>query len=220
MTDKQKTWFRHGVDYAAPLAFLVSYFVTRDMLVATGVLTAASALALIAGLVVERRLAPLPAFMCVSGIVFGGLTLIFHDTRFIKIKATAINGALGVLLLGGLALGKNPLKLLLGEALKMPDEGWRKLTVRYGIFYLCLACLNEVIWRLHPISTLAIQQGWNLGLDPAGDAEWVLFRMPGLHIITLLFGLSQLPLLMKYLEVKDDAEVAKEVDAATPPTVG
>jgi intracellular septation protein len=213
VTDKQKTWFRYGVDYAAPLAFLVSYFATRDMLVATGVLVAASALALIAGLAVERRVAPLPAFMCVSGLVFGGLTLIFHDTRFIKIKATAINGALGVLLLGGLALGKNPLKLLLGEALKMPEEGWRKLGLRYGVFYLGLACLNEVVWRLHPISTLAIQQGWNLGLDPAGDAEWVLFRMPGLHILTLIFGLSQLPLLMKYLEVKD-------VDAAAPPTVG
>ncbi len=219
MTDKQKTWFRYSVDYAAPLGFLISYFVTRDMLVATGVLVAASAIALIAAFVVERRIAPLPAFMCVSGLVFGGLTLIFHDTRFIKIKATAINGALGVLLLGGLALGKNPLKLLLGEALKMPEEGWRRLGLRYGIFYLCLAALNEVVWRLHPISNLAIEHGWKLGLDAAGDAEWVLFRMPGLHILTLIFGLSQLPLLMKYLEVKDEAD-AKKVDAAAPPTVG
>lgn len=213
MSDKSKAWFRHAVDYAAPLAFLVSYFVTRDMLAATGFLVGASAVALVAALVVERRIAPLPAFMCVSGLVFGGLTLIFHDTRFIKIKATAINGALGVLLLGGIALGKNPLKLLLGEALKMPEEGWRKLGLRYGVFYLCLAVLNEIVWRLHPVSTLAMKYGWNLGLDPAGDAEWVLFRMPGLHILTIAFGLSQLPLLMKYLE-------AKEADAATPPTVG
>ena len=125
-----------------------------------------------------------------------------------------------MLLLGGLALGKNPLKLLLGEALKMPNEGWRKLGLRYGIFYLCLAALNEVVWRLHPISNLAIAHGWKLGLDASGDAEWVLFRLPGLHILTLLFGLSQLPLLMRYLEVKDESEVAKEVDAASPPTVG
>jgi intracellular septation protein len=213
VSDKSKAWFRHAVDYAAPLAFLVSYFVTRDMLTATGFLVGASAVALVAALVVERRIAPLPAFMCISGLVFGGLTLIFHDTRFIKIKATAINGALGVLLLGGIALGKNPLKLLLGEALKMPEEGWRKLGLRYGVFYLCLAVLNEIVWRLHPVSTLAAKYGWNLGLDTAGDAEWVLFRMPGLHILTLAFGLSQLPLLMKYLE-------AKEADAATPPTVG
>ena len=213
MSDKSKTWFRYAVDYAAPFAFLVSYFVTRDMLVATGFLVGASAAALIAALAVERRIAPLPAFMCISGLVFGGLTLIFHDTRFIKIKATAINGALGVLLLGGIALGKNPLKLVLGEALKMPDEGWRKLGLRYGVFYLCLAVLNEIVWRLHPISTLALSQGWNLGLDASGDAEWVLFRMPGLHILTLAFGLSQLPLLMKYIEAKD-------ADAAAPPTVG
>ena len=183
------------------------------MLVATGFLVGASAAALLAALVVERRVAPLPAFMCISGLVFGGLTLVFHDTRFIKIKATAINGALGVLLLGGIALGKNPLKLLLGEALKMPEAGWRKLGLRYGVFYLCLAALNEVIWRLHPISNLALKHGWNLGLDASGDAEWVLFRMPGLHILTILFGLSQLPLLMKYLE-------AKEADEATPPTAG
>lgn len=213
MSDKSKTWFRYAVDYAAPLAFLVSYFVTRDMLVATGFLVGASAAALLAALVVERRVAPLPAFMCISGLVFGGLTLIFHDTRFIKIKATAINGALGVLLLGGIAMGKNPLKLLLGEALKMPEEGWRKLGLRYGVFYLCLACLNEIVWRLHPISNLALKHGWNLGLDASGDAEWVLFRMPGLHILTLIFGLSQLPLLMKYLDAKDADEVA-------PPTVG
>ena len=213
MSDKSKTWFRYAVDYAAPLAFLISYFVTRDMLVATGFLVGASAAALLAALVVERRVAPLPAFMCISGLVFGGLTLVFHDTRFIKIKATAINGALGVLLLGGIALGKNPLKLLLGEALKMPEAGWRKLGLRYGVFYLCLAALNEVIWRLHPISNLALKHGWNLGLDASGDAEWVLFRLPGLHILTILFGLSQLPLLMKYLE-------AKEADEATPPTAG
>ena len=219
MTDKHKKWFRMSVDYAAPLAFLIGYFVTRDMLFATGVLVVASAVALIAGLVVERRVAPLPAFMCISGLVFGGLTLIFHDTRFIKIKATAINGALGVLLLGGLALGKNPLKLLLGEALKMPEEGWRRLGLRYGIFYLCLAALNEVVWRLHPISNLAIKHGWNLGLDASGDAEWVLFRMPGLHILTLIFGLSQLPLLMKYLEVKDETD-AEKAEATAPPTVG
>ena len=213
MSDKSKTWFRYAVDYAAPLAFLISYFVTRDMLVATGFLVGASAAALLAALVVERRVAPLPAFMCISGLVFGGLTLVFHDTRFIKIKATAIKGPLGVLLLGGIALGKNPLKLLLGEALKMPEAGWRKLGLRYGVFYLCLAALNEVIWRLHPISNLALKHGWNLGLDASGDAEWVLFRMPGLHILTILFGLSQLPLLMKYLE-------AKEADEATPPTAG
>jgi intracellular septation protein len=194
MTDKQRGWFRSGVDYLAPLAFLVAYFVTKDMMKASGALVVGSLVALAAGLIVERRIAPLPAFMAIAGIVFGGLTLIFHDDRFIKIKATAINGALGCLLLGGIALGKNPLKLLLGEAVKMPAEGWRKLGVRYGGFYLFLAVLNEIVWR-------------NFSND-----VWVLFRMPGLHLLTLAFGLTQVPLFMKYAG-KDDEPVA-------PPPVG
>jgi intracellular septation protein len=194
MTDKQRGWFRSGVDYLAPLAFLVTYLVTKDMMKASGALVVGSLVALAAGLIVERRIAPLPAFMAIAGIVFGGLTLIFHDDRFIKIKATAINGALGCLLLGGIALGKNPLKLLLGEAVKMPTEGWRKLGVRYGGFYLFLAVLNEIIWR-------------NFSND-----VWVLFRMPGLHLLTLAFGLTQVPLFMKYAG-KDDEPVA-------PPPVG
>jgi intracellular septation protein len=194
MTDRQRGWFRAGVDYLAPLAFLIAYFVTKDMMKASGALVVGSLVALAAGLIVERRIAPLPAFMAVAGIVFGGLTLIFHDDRFIKIKATAINGALGALLLGGIALGKNPLKLLLGEAVKMPAEGWRKLGVRYGVFYLFLAALNEIVWR-------------NFSND-----IWVLFRMPGLHILTLAFGLSQVPLFMKY--------AGKEDEPVAPPPVG
>ena len=194
MTDKQRGWFRSGVDYLAPLTFLVTYLVTKDMMKASGALVIGSLVALAAGLIVERRIAPLPAFMAVAGIVFGGLTLIFHDDRFIKIKATAINAALGCLLLGGIAMGKNPLKLLLGEALKMPTEGWRKLGVRYGFFYLFLAALNEVIWR-------------NFSND-----VWVLFRMPGLHLLTLVFGLSQVPLFMKY--------AGNEDEPVAPPPVG
>jgi intracellular septation protein len=199
LTDKQRTWFRYGVDYLAPLAFLVTYFATKDMMKASGALVVGSLVALAAGLIVERRIAPLPAFMAVAGIIFGGLTLIFHDDRFIKIKATAINTALGGLLLGGIALGKNPLKLLLGEAVKMPAEGWRKLGIRYGCFYLVLAVLNEIVWR-------------NFSND-----VWVLFRMPGLHILTLVFGLSQVPLFMKYAGVEDESEIEKEVP---PPPVG
>jgi intracellular septation protein len=194
MTDKQRGWFRSGVDYLAPLAFLVAYLVTKDMMKASGALVVGSLVALAAGLIVERRIAPLPAFMAIAGIVFGGLTLIFHDDRFIKIKATAINGALGCLLLGGIALGKNPLKLLLGEAVKMPAEGWRKLGVRYGGFYLFLAVLNEIVWR-------------NFSND-----VWVLFRMPGLHLLTLAFGLTQVPLFMRY--------AGKEDEPVAPPPVG
>jgi intracellular septation protein len=183
MTPQQRTWFRYGVDYIGILAFFVTYFVTgKDMMKASGGLVAGSLIALAAGLIVERRIAWLPAFAALAGILFGGAALVFHDVRFVKIKATAINACLGLLLLGGLAIGKNPLKLLLGEAVKMDADGWKKLTFRFGLFYLFLAVLNEVVWRNF------------------AENIWIFLRFPGLQILTLVFTLTQAPLFMKHAE--------------------
>jgi intracellular septation protein len=195
MTDKQRTWFRYAVDYIGIVSFFATYFFSgRDMMKASAGLVIGSLIALAAGLIVERRIAWLPAFAAIAGIVFGGLALVFHDVRFVKIKATAINAALGALLLGGVAMGKNPLKLLLGEAVKMDAEGWRKLSIRFGCFYLVLAVVNEVVWRNFP------------------ESVWIFLRFPGLQILTLVFTLTQTPLFMKYAQ-QDDEPVA-------PPPVG
>jgi intracellular septation protein len=175
------TWVRAIVDLGALAAWNLAYFLGGKNLVnATWALVAGSAVALVIGFVVERRIAPFPLIAGGAGLVFGSLTLFFHDARFLKIKPTVMNLAFGVTLLGGLALRKNPLKLLLGESFPMADEGWRKLTLRYGVFFLLLAGLNEAIWRTQP------------------DTIWVLFRFPGLMILTVLFALTQAPLMMKY----------------------
>jgi intracellular septation protein len=180
LSDKTRALIRSGVDYAGPLAFLVGYLVTRDMLKATWALVAASALALAVGYWAERRVAPMPLIAGLAALIFGGLTLYFHDPRFVKIKPTVINALLGLTMLGGLVLGLNPLKALMGEALKLPDEAWRTLTLRYGLFFLCVAVLNEAVWRTQP------------------ETVWVWFRMPGLLLLSLVFSLTQLPLMMKH----------------------
>ncbi len=71
--------------------------------------------------------------------VFGVLTLWLHDDTFIKVKVTLINALFGTILLGGLVFGQLFLKFVMGEAIKMTDEGWRKLTIRWGIFFFCVA---------------------------------------------------------------------------------
>jgi intracellular septation protein len=190
------------VDYGGPAAFVIAYFfrvrlVTaagplgwalaagghgpRDVTAATWWLVGGSALALSIGLIAERRIAPMPLIAGGFALVFGGLTLFFHDPRFVKIKPTATNLCFAAALFGGLALKKNPLKALLGESLPLPDEAWKKLTVRYGLFFLSMAGLNEWVWRTQ------------------SDAHWVLFRMPGLWILAVLFSFTQVPLMMKYM---------------------
>jgi intracellular septation protein len=188
LSKKTKALIRSGVDYAGPLAFLVGYLITRDMLSATWALVGASAIALAVGYGVERRIAPMPLFAGLAALVFGGLTLYFDDPRFVKIKPTVINTVLGLTMLGGLALKRNPLKALMGEALKLSDAAWRTLSFRYGLFFLCVAVLNEVVWRTQPEST------------------WVWFRMPGLQILSLVFSQIQLPLMMKHIEADPEAE--------------
>ena len=187
---------RAVVDYGGLAVFLLAYFVARlvlkqpgnpALLTATWGLVAGSALALLVGLVLEKRVAPLPLFAGLAALIFGGLTLIFHNPVFVKLKPTAINLALAGVMLIGTAMGKNPLRALFATALHLTPEGWRKLTIRYGIFFLVMAAANEAVWRTQP------------------DSVWILFRFPGLQVLSLLFALTQVPMMMKDMKTIEAA---------------
>ncbi len=180
MNSKTKAWVRSGVDYAGPLAFLITILTTRDPITATWALLAASVAALAVGWIAERRIAPMPLVAGVFALIFGGLTVAFHDERFIKIKPTVQNIVFAVALFGGLAIRKNPLKMLLGGSLHLPDPAWRQLTVRYALFFILVAVLNEAVWRTQTTEV------------------WALFRFPGLLLLTLVFSLTQVPFMMKH----------------------
>ena len=113
--------------------------------------------------------------------VFGALTLWLHDDTFIKVKVTLINALFGAALLGGLYFGQLFLKLVMGEAIRMTDEGWRKLTIRWGLFFFAMAVLNEVIWRTQSTDF------------------WVNFKVFGLLPLSLVFALAQAPLMTRYM---------------------
>jgi intracellular septation protein len=163
----------------------------RDLTGATWWLMGGSVISLLVGLVAERRLAPMPLIAGVLALVFGGLTLFFHDPRFIKIKPSVVNVIFGLGLLIGTLFGRNPLKWLLGESLVMPDEAWSKLIVRYACYFFGMAALNELVWRTQ------------------SDAVWVNFHVWGQWICVVLFSISQAPFMMKYM---------KTLEAPPPPT--
>lgn len=188
-------WVRAAVDYAAPIAFAVAYAVTRDFQKATWVLVVASALALAIGWIAERRLAPLPLFAGGMALVFGSLTLIFHDDRFVKMKLTFVELTLAGALIGGVLMGKNPLKLLIGDSLVMEDAAWRTLSFRYAGFFLACGAANEVIWRTQ------------------SDGMWIAWRI-ALLVLALVFSATQIPFIMKHMQNKDP------VEPPTPPEGG
>lgn len=185
---------RQAVDFGALVAFLGAYVVCRFALKlegqeaivqATWVLVGASALALIVGFVVERRLAPLPMITGGFALVFGVLTLVFHDPDLLKFKLTLQNGLLGAVLLGSLPFRRYPFKYLLGEAIRITDAGWRGLTLRYGLYFSAVAVVNEVVWRTQSADT------------------WVAFR-GGLWLASAAFGVWQVFFIMKHLIKEDD----------------
>lgn len=186
---KKHQWVRAAVDYGPLAVFFLTNQLTHSLIQATGALVVASVIAIAVGYLVEKRIAPLPLLAAVFAIIFGGLTLTFHDERFIMMKPTVLNFTLGVVMLIGVALRKNPLKSLLGPAMQLPDTDWRRLTLRYGLFFLCVAGINEVVWRT---------QSKDL---------WVTFRTFGLPGLAVLFSFSQLPLMMKGMK---EMEAAKE----------
>jgi intracellular septation protein len=150
------------------------------LFVATGLFMAATIVSLV---VSKFILGHLPVMPFVSGIVvliFGSLSIYLQNETFIKMKPTIVNTLFGVALLGGLAFGKSLLGYVFNAAFQLDAEGWRKLTVRWGIFFLFLAVLNEVVWRNF------------------SDDFWVAFKVWGTMPITIIFTMAQMPLILRH----------------------
>ena len=147
---------------------------------ATGAFMAAITVALTASWLLTRRLAIMPLVTGIVVLVFGGLTLALQDEVLIKMKPTIVNTLFGGVLIGGLFFGKSLLGYVFDSVFQLTDEGWRKLTLRWGLFFFVLAIVNEVIWR-------------NFSTD-----FWVSFKVFGMMPLTIIFTLTQMPLIQRH----------------------
>lgn len=156
------------------------YFATGAFMVAT-VVTLAISYYLI------RRFPVMPIVTAVIVMVFGALTLWLHNDTFIKLKPTIIYVMFGVILIAGLLTGRPLFKIVLDGALHMTETGWKKLTFNWALFFLVMAGVNEFVWRTFTTD------------------QWVAFKTFGFLPITLIFAISQAPIMAKYA-IKDPGE--------------
>ena len=162
---------------------LVLFFAANSkfgIFAATGAFMAAVLIALTVSYAMTRHIAIMPVVTAVIVLVFGGLTLFLHDDLFIKLKPTIIYVLFGGTLLGGLALDKPFLSILFDQMFHLSEEGWRKLTWRWALFFFALAIANEIVWRTQTTDF------------------WVSFKLFGVVPLTFLFGALQMPLINKY----------------------
>jgi intracellular septation protein len=148
--------------------------------VATAVFMTTVVIALAISYALTRHLPIMPLITAVIVLVFGSLTLVLHDEQFIKLKPTIIYLLFGGVLLGGLAFGKPLLGAIFDSVFHLSEEGWRKLTVRWAVFFFGLAVLNEIVWRTQTTDF------------------WVSFKVFGVLPLTFLFAALQFPLMSKH----------------------
>ena len=178
-------WLKPATEYGPIAVFFLAYLLW-DLLWATGALMAATALALALSLMLAGRVPIMPLITAAVVGVFGGLTLWFKDETFIKMKPTVVQSFFAAVLLGGLAAGRPLLKPLMGATWPMDDTGWRRLTLRFGIFFAVMAGVNEAVWRTQSTDV------------------WVAFKVFGILGLTFAFALSQMPLMQRHHRPPDE----------------
>jgi intracellular septation protein len=152
----------------------------EQILFATAVFVPTILVALGLSYALTRKLPRMAVITAVVVTIFGGLTLILRDDTFVKMKPTILYSLFAGILGFGLLRGQSYLKYLMDELIPMQQEGWIKFTVRFVVFYLFLAVLNEVVWR-----------GW-------GTDAWVNFRTFVLPAANFGFIMAQVPLFQRY----------------------
>ena len=170
-----------------PLLIFFGVNAAYGIFAGTAAFMVATVLALGAAWWLYHKVPVMPVVSAVLVLAFGGLTLYLHDETFIKLKPTIVYGMFAALLIGGLVVRKHVLALLFGPVFNLTDEGWRKLTIRWAVFFIAMALINEFVWR-------------NFSTD-----TWVSFKAFGFLPLTFLFAMSQVPLMQRY-SIADSSE--------------
>ena len=174
------------VNFLAPVPGPIKIFV------ATGAFMAAMVAALVFAAVRYRYVSPLLLFSGIMVVILGGLTIWLQNETFIKVKPTIYYGLVAGLLTFGLVSGRPLLKLVLGSAYPgLDEEGWRKLTRNWAIFFAVMALVNEAVWR-------------NSSTD-----FWIGFKLWGAIPATLLFALANVPMLLRHGLAAEEAAPAE-----------
>lgn len=160
------------IDFFPILLFFGAYKLA-DIYVATAVLMAATVAQTAVIYALDRRLQTMQKVTLALILLFGALTLLQHDERFIKWKPTILYGAMAVVLAFALwVLRKNTLQLLLGSQLKLPERVWRHLTVAWIAYCAFMASLNAYVAAFYSTET------------------WVNFKLWG-YVFPLVFLVAQ-----------------------------
>lgn len=176
---------RFWLDFGPLLIFFGSFhWIKRDnpddaMLWAAGIFAVAAVIALTLGWLRHKHVSGMLMLSTAIIVVTAGLALLADNPIIFYMKPTIVNALFGIAAIGGVLIGRNVIRLMVGSAFTLPDKIWDTLAIRWGLFFFFCAALNEVIWRTQT------------------EAFWVNFKVFGFMPLTILFTLTQLPLITR-----------------------
>lgn len=174
------------LDFGPLLVFFVSFhWIKRSnpddaMLYAAGIFAVAAVIALALGWLKHQKLSGMLLLSTGIIVVTAGLALASDNKIIFYMKPTIVNALFGIAAIGGVFLNRNIIRLMIGDAFKLPDPVWNTLAIRWGLFFFAMAALNEVVWRTQ------------------SEDFWVNFKVFGFMPITILFTLTQIPLIRRH----------------------
>jgi intracellular septation protein len=177
-----RSFLKFVTDFGPLLIFLIVYYNgDKNLKVAIPPFIVATLIALAVVWFIEKKIPMIPLLGGIFITLFGGLTIYFDNPVFIYIKPTIINILFGLALLFGKYFTAEPLlKKMLGNSMKLNDEGWKILNNRWVYFFFGLALLNETVWRTQ------------------SEEFWVNFKVWGILPLTLIFTAFQISIINKY----------------------
>lgn len=176
---KPSTGLSLALDYGPLVVFFLAFKLT-NVFVGTAVFMAAITIAVIVSKLKLGRVSPMLWLSAILIVGFGALTIWFHDPKFIQLKPTIIYTGLGALLLVGFAMGRPLLRYVLEAGFEgLNDRGWMVLSRNWGLFFIGMAVLNEVMVR-------------NLSFD-----TWLALKVWALVPLSMAFGMAHIPYMMK-----------------------
>ena len=176
--DRQQT-IKFAIELGPLGVFLIAWLLL-GMKWATGLIMIASIISMAASHRILGRISPALIATTVLVIAFGALTLLLDDPRFIQMKPTMVYALFAGALFISHVLRKPALQVLLGEALSLTDEGWRKLSLRWGFFFAAMAVVNEIVRQMF------------------SEGTWVAFKVGGFPVLTILFIITQAGMIQRH----------------------
>ncbi len=157
------------LDYIAILAFVVIYFLTRDIFIATAVLMVGVTVQVGAYWLLKKPIGNELKLTFWASMIMGGMTLILRDETFIQWKPTIVNWLLALVLVGAHLVTRTFLiKKMLGQVMVLPDSAWRAMTYGWAGGFTGIGALN--LWV-----------AYNFSMD-----TWVTFKFVGLLGLSLV----------------------------------